>query len=55
VVLDNFRFLKVICSYCVQPHEKQSSEISLKTAVEENETESKMMKEVKYKLAVSPK
>ncbi|KAG7617838.1 Pathogenesis-related homeodomain protein [Arabidopsis thaliana] len=32
-------------SFVVVPHEKQSSEISLKTAVEENETESKMMKE----------
>ncbi|KAG7622305.1 Zinc finger FYVE/PHD-type [Arabidopsis suecica] len=32
-------------SFIVVPHEKQSSEISLKTAVEENETESKMMKE----------
>jgi hypothetical protein len=32
-------------SFVLVPHEKQSSEISLKTAVEENETESKMMKE----------
>lgn len=49
MVLDNFQiFIRYLFLFCVQPHEELGSEMSLKTALEEKETESKMTEEEEF-------